>query len=150
MDRVRLTFEFHSWRLYVAIPPPTPFPQDQAPSPFSGALRAVCDVPMGLRLPGRFEERVVDQASADPAKPLEIGTLYWNEALEVIVGALVKTKNEQGWWRILYISARGLRCCRSMAEVAAPSKRGPSAFILASLIETELNLIYLLPLAQAS
>jgi hypothetical protein len=26
------------------------------------------------------------------------------------------------------------------AEVAAPSKRGPSAFILASLIETELNL----------
>ena len=63
---------------------------------------------MGLRLPGRFEERVVDQASADPAKPLEIGTLYWNEALEVIVGALVKTKNEQGWWRILYISARGL------------------------------------------
>jgi len=34
--------------------------------------------------------------------------------------------------------------------VAAPSKRGPSAFILASLIETELNLIYLLPLAQAS
>ena len=32
------------------------------------------------------------------------------------------------------------------AEVAAPSKRGPSAFILASLIETELNLFYLLPL----
>ena len=28
----------------------------------------------------------------------------------------------------------------SMAEVAAPSKRGPSAFILAYLIETELNL----------
>ena len=34
--------------------------------------------------------------------------------------------------------------------MAVPSKRGPSAFILASLIETELNLIYLLPLAQAS
>ena len=31
-------------------------------------------------------------------------------------------------------------CCRSVAEVAAPSKRGPSAFILAYLIETELNL----------
>ena len=31
-------------------------------------------------------------------------------------------------------------CCRSVAEVAAPSKRGPSAFILASLIETELSL----------
>ena len=26
----------------------------------------------------------------------------------MIVGALVKTKNEQGWWRILYVSARGL------------------------------------------
>ena len=31
-------------------------------------------------------------------------------------------------------------CCRSVAEVAAPSKRGPSAFILAPLIETELSL----------
>jgi hypothetical protein len=51
---------------------------------------------MGLRLPGRFEERVVDRASADPAKPLEIGTLYWNEALEVIVGALVKTNEAVG------------------------------------------------------
>ena len=42
-----------------------------------------------------------------------------------------------------------------MAEVAAPSKRGPSAFILASFIETELTLplredFTLLPLAQAS
>ena len=42
-----------------------------------------------------------------------------------------------------------------VAEVAAPSKRGPSAFILASLIETELTLplredFTLLPLAQAS
>jgi hypothetical protein len=35
-------------------------------------------------------------ASADPAKPLEIGTLYWNEALEVIVGALVKTNEAVG------------------------------------------------------
>ena len=30
--------------------------------------------------------------------------------------------------------------CAIPAEVAAPSKRGPSAFILAYLIETELNL----------
>ena len=30
-------------------------------------------------------------------------------------------------------------CCRSVAEVAAPSKRGSSAFILAPLIETELS-----------
>ena len=47
--------------------------------------------------------------------------------------------------------------CPPPSEVAAPSKRGPSAFILASLIETELNLQggsyllpTLLPLAQAS
>ena len=49
------------------------------------------------------------------------------------------------------------RPCPPPSEVAAPSKRGPSAFILASLIETELNLQggsyllpTLLPLAQAS